>query len=102
MGMFDFNEDGKTDIGEQFIGYQIYKDVTGDDASSDGEDGGTDGDASGGNGSFKIPAPRVGGKKLDGFTIFLIVLFGYAILSAIAKLTHWVLRSPPDFRPSST
>lgn len=26
--MFDFNKDGRTDSGEQFIGYQIFKDTT--------------------------------------------------------------------------
>ena len=26
--MFDFNGDGHTDSGEQFIGYQIFKDTT--------------------------------------------------------------------------
>ena len=27
-GMFDFNSDGKTDLGEEFIAYNIYEDVT--------------------------------------------------------------------------
>ena len=65
MGIFDFDGSGSTDTGEQFIGHQIYKDVTGGAAGGGGENGD--------NGSFKIPAPRVGGKKLDGFTIFLMV-----------------------------
>ena len=33
-GMFDFNEDGKTDLGEAFIAYKIYEAVM----SSFGED----------------------------------------------------------------
>jgi len=66
MGMFDFNGDGHTDSGEQFTGYQIYKDVTGSNDSD----------------SFR---PR-GGKKIDGFTIFLIVLFGWQILTFLCKL----------------
>ena len=28
-GFFDFNGDGKTDIGEEWIAYQIFKDCTG-------------------------------------------------------------------------
>ena len=58
-GMFDFNDDGKTDAGEEFIGYQIFKDVTN---SSSG--GGYRG-------------------KLDGFTVIMIVLIGYAVLNTI-------------------
>ena len=27
-GMFDFNGDGKTDLGEEFLAYNIYEDVT--------------------------------------------------------------------------
>lgn len=35
-GMFDFNGDGKTDPGEQFIAYKIFEEVTkGDDPNSD-------------------------------------------------------------------
>ena len=30
-GMFDFNGDGKTDLGEQFIAYKIYEEVTKED-----------------------------------------------------------------------
>lgn len=29
--MFDFNGDGKVDIGEEFMAYKMYDDVTGDD-----------------------------------------------------------------------
>ena len=50
-----------TDIGEQFTGYQIYKDCT---------------DQSGGN-----SAPR--GRKLDGFEIVIIVLFVCQVLTWI-------------------
>ena len=59
--MFDVNGDGKVDAGEEFINYQIYKDVTG-------------------------PSPTFGGGgsrrgKLDGCTILLIVIIAYAVLS---------------------
>ena len=29
-GMFDFNGDGKTDLGEEYIAYKIYEDCTKD------------------------------------------------------------------------
>ncbi len=58
----DFNGDGKVDAGEDFIGYQIYKDVTG-------------------------PSPTFGSGrsrgKLDGCTVFLIVVIAYAILNTV-------------------
>ena len=60
MCMFDFNGDGHTDSGEHFIGYQIFKDVT-------------SGSSSGGYSHGKI----------DGWTIFLIVIIGYAVLNTI-------------------
>ena len=60
MSMFDFNGDGHTDNGKQFIGYQIYKDTT--------------------SGSLPSGSGRI---KLDGWTIFLIVIIGYAILNTI-------------------
>ena len=55
----DFNGDGKVDTGEQFIGYQIFQDVTKE---------------------HKAPTHR----KLDGFEIFLLILFAYWILNTIA------------------
>lgn len=58
--MFDFNDDGHVDAGEQYIGYQIFKDVT--DSSSDG---------------------KCSRGRLDGFTIFMIILIGYAVLNTI-------------------
>ncbi len=64
MGMFDFNGDGHTDFGEQFIGYQIFKDAPGS-----GSGGG---------------APSGGRSQLSGWDIFLIVVFVYAILNAMA------------------
>lgn len=60
--MFDFNGDGHTDSGEQYVGYKIFEDVM--------KDSGT-------------PTPRRG--KLSGFDIFMIVLFAYAILNMLCK-----------------
>ena len=60
MSMFDFNGDGHTDSSEQFTGCQIFKDVT-------------SGSSSGGC--------RHG--KIGGWTIFLIVIIGYAVLNTI-------------------
>ena len=56
----DFNGDGKVDTGEQFVGYQIFQDVIGQRQSA--------------------PVHR----KLDGFEIFLLILFAYWILNTIA------------------
>ena len=61
MDMFDFNGDGHLDTGEQFVGYQVYKDVT--SGSSFG--------------------PQHG--RIDGWTIFLIVVIGYAVLNTICS-----------------
>ena len=70
--MFDFNEDGKTDIGEQFIGYQVYRDVTGDDSQGN-----------------NYSSPRPGwARKMDGFTIFCIVLIVWQVLNWIADLLY--------------
>jgi len=33
-GMFDFNGDGHTDAGEEFMAYQVYEDMTKDDGES--------------------------------------------------------------------
>ena len=67
MGMFDFDGNGHTDSGEHFIGYQIFKDVTG---SGSGSSGGS----------------RRGG--LDGFTVFIIVLFVFWLLNQICSLLY--------------
>ena len=69
MGMFDFDGNGRTDSGEQFIGYQIFKDVTGPDSSGSGSSG-----------------SRRGG--LDGFTVFIIVLFVFWLLNQICSLLY--------------
>ena len=61
--MFDYNGDGKTDTGEQFIGHEIFKDVTG---------------------GF---TPRTA-NKLDGFTIFSIVIVAWQILNLIANAMY--------------
>ena len=66
MGMFDFDGNGHTDSGEHFIGYQIFKDVTGS-----GSSGGSN---------------RQGG--LDGFTVFIIVLFAFWLLNQICSLLY--------------
>lgn len=58
--MFDFNGDGHMDSGEQFVGYQIFKDVTSGSSSGRSRHG-----------------------KLDGWSIFLIVIIGYAVLNTI-------------------
>lgn len=36
MDLFDFNGDGKVDLGEEFMVYQIYQDVTGSGSSGGG------------------------------------------------------------------
>ena len=33
-GMFDFNDDGHTDIGEEYIAYQVYEDMKSDDSET--------------------------------------------------------------------
>ena len=70
MGMFDFDGNGHTDSGEHFIGYQIFKDVTGPDSGA----------GPSGSGS------RRGG--LDGFTVFIIVLFVFWLLNQICSLLY--------------
>jgi len=34
-GMFDLNGDGEVDMGEEFMAYKMYEDVTGDDDEDD-------------------------------------------------------------------
>lgn len=59
--MFDFNGEGHTDSGEQFIGYQIFKDTT----------------QGFGN------RPKASGKRLDGFEKFLIALLVWQVINWI-------------------
>ena len=68
MGMFDFDGNGHTSFGEHFIGYQIFRDVTG--SGSSGSSGGS----------------RRG--RLDGFTVFIIVLFAFWLLKQISSLLY--------------
>ncbi len=68
-GMFDFNRDGHTDAGEEFMAYKIFEDMTEKETST----------------PLKIP-PRA--RKLDGFDIFIIILFAYQILSWIADAIY--------------
>ncbi len=63
-GMFDFNNDGKTDSGEHFIGYQIFKDTT-----------------KGSSGSRR-------GHKIDGFDVVIIVAVIWGILNLISKILY--------------
>ena len=37
-GMFDFNGDGRMDIGEEFLAYKMYEAVTEESEDTDGED----------------------------------------------------------------
>lgn len=67
--MFDFNGDGKIDTGEQFVGYQLFQDMT-----------------DGNQGEQQFHAARSG--KLDGFEIFILILLAYQVLSFIADLIY--------------
>ena len=64
--MFDFNGDGKNDTGEHFIGYEIYEDVTG-------------------NTGNRFPRQT---NKTDGFTIFIIAIIVWQVLSIIASALY--------------
>ena len=59
--MFDFNGDGRTDSGEQFTGYQIFKDTTQGFGNS----------------------PKAHGVKLGLFDIIMIGLFVLEILNIL-------------------
>lgn len=50
--MFDFNVDGKTDSGEQFMGYQIFSDTT-----------------------KELNSKRIAGRRINVFDIVVIILF---------------------------
>ena len=65
MGMFDFNGDGRTDMGEHFIGCQIFKDVTGP--------------SSGGG------KPR---GRTDGFTVFIVIVFVFWLLCQVCDMMY--------------
>ena len=65
MGMFDFDGNGHTDSGEQFIGYQVFRDVTGSGSSGGSRRG-----------------------KTDGFTVFIVVLFAFWLLNQICSLLY--------------
>ena len=62
--MFDFNNDEKTDSGEQFIGYQIFTDTT--------------------KGMKNKPTSTKG--KVDWWNVFIIGLLIWAVLNAIGGL----------------
>lgn len=59
--MFDFNGDGHTDSGEQFIGYQIFKDTT---------------DSMNSNSAHRKPT----GGRLDGYDKVIIALVIWEII----------------------
>ena len=59
-GMFDFNSDGKTDLGEEFIAYNIYKDVTKSSSS---------------HGSYPSKPAKTWRTRLEPWEIFLIIFF---------------------------
>ena len=68
MGMFDSDGNDHTSFEEHFIGYQIFRDVTGSGSSS----------SSGGSHRG----------RLDGFTVFIIVLFAFWLLKQISSLLY--------------
>ena len=64
-GMFDSNGDGRTDTGEEYTAYRIHEDMAGNKTDS---------------------LPRKNTRrsgKLDGFSIFIILLFVYQVF-------HWI------------
>ena len=65
MSMFDFDGNGRTDSGEHFIGYQIFRDMTGPGSSGSSRRGG-----------------------LDGFTVVIIILFAFWLLNQICDLLY--------------
>ena len=65
--MFDFNGDGRTDIGELFIGYHIFKDTTG---------------------GSQTKSEQAHGSRIDGWTVFVIVLFVWQILNILLGDGH--------------
>jgi hypothetical protein len=68
---FDFDQNGKVDLGEQYAAYRIFEDCTKDSG-----------------GTFNSPSPVVRGRKLSGFDIFLIVLLVYEVLKLICSLLY--------------
>ena len=83
MGMFDFDGNGHTDIGEQFIGYQIFRDVSEPFAGGKAAGGNAAGGNAGGNPSGEKPAKRRLRMEVDGPTIFGLVVLAYVILKTI-------------------
>lgn len=92
--MFDFDGSGHTDCGEQFIGYQIFRDVTepfaggGCGGRSGGNAGG--GKAAGGSSPEEAPSGQKPARRrlrgdMDGWTIFGIIALVYVILDAICR-----------------
>ena len=72
-GMFDFDSSGTTDTGESFMACQMVKEMTGDHSSR------------------TSPAqiqPPVCRRKPDWYTVLIIILCGYALMSAIADLIY--------------
>ena len=59
-GMFDFNGNGSTDLGEQFIAYNIYKDVT---------------KSSSAHGSYPAKTWRTGLEPWEIFMIIFIIIY---------------------------
>ena len=53
---FDFNRDGKRDLSEDFLEYQMFKEVMGDDENTDDEN--TDDDNTAAD-SFSVPSHSV-------------------------------------------
>ena len=82
--MFDYDGNGHMDCGEQFIGYQIFRDVTEPFA------GGGCGGRSGGSSPEEAPSGQKPARRrlrmdMDGWTIFGIIALVYVILDAICR-----------------
>lgn len=74
-GMFDFNGDGKTDLGEEFIAYNIYEDMTKNNSENS-----------------SIPTIRPAVKK-SGIKLWHIILIIILIIYEISTLTNPYNRS---------
>ena len=69
-GMFDSNGNGRTDIGEEYTAFRIHEDMAGNKTDS---------------------LPRKNTRrsgKLDGFSIFIILLLAYQIFCWIADAIY--------------
>ena len=78
-GFFDFNGDGHTDLGEEFIAYKMFEDMEKTDSIPTISSGRVQRVSA----AQRMTQSGSGSRKLDGTEITIILLLAYTVLSLI-------------------